>query len=90
MKKLRGRRDEKTVISGQNTGGKYLGMQKMKSPCQCGTLYAKKYLVKGGRKGISIICSNCKKERYFLPLKINDFILTSRRLLTWNLITDGR
>ena len=60
---------KKTVISGQNTGGKYLGVQKMKSPCQCGTLYAKKYLIKGGRKGISIICSNCKKERYFLPQK---------------------
>ncbi|WP_292486417.1 GNAT family N-acetyltransferase [Methanohalobium sp.] len=40
---------------------------KLMSPCVCGEFRARRYKNFGGREGESIICSNCGKERYFLP-----------------------
>ncbi len=49
--------------------GKFIGEQKMMSPCKCGHHRVYKYQVTGNRKGTAFICSDCKIERYFLPLK---------------------
>ena len=47
--------------------GIYIETQKMMSPCVCGNFNAKKYMVSDERNGIAVICSECERERYFLP-----------------------
>ncbi|WP_094226553.1 hypothetical protein [Methanolobus psychrotolerans] len=49
--------------------GKFVGEQKMMSPCKCGHSIVYKYQVIGKKKGTAFICANCHIERYFLPLK---------------------
>ncbi|SFM33966.1 hypothetical protein [Methanolobus profundi] len=49
--------------------GKFIGEQKMMSPCKCGHSVVNKYQVTGKRTGTAFICNNCYSERYFLPLK---------------------
>ncbi|TGC08681.1 hypothetical protein [Methanolobus halotolerans] len=49
--------------------GKYIGEQKMMSPCKCGHYVVYKYQVAGKKKGIAFICAECNTARYFLPLK---------------------
>ncbi|WMW23165.1 hypothetical protein RE476_04870 [Methanolobus mangrovi] len=49
--------------------GKFVGEQKMMSPCKCGHYLVYKYQVTGKRKGTAFICASCNVERYFLPLK---------------------
>ncbi|ETA66725.1 MAG: hypothetical protein PWQ51_452 [Methanolobus sp.] len=49
--------------------GKFLGEQKMMSPCKCGNFLVNKYMVTGKRSGTAFICTNCNVERYFLPMK---------------------
>ena len=49
--------------------GKFLGEQKMMSPCKCGNFLVNKYMVTGKRSGTAFICTNCGVERYFLPMK---------------------
>jgi hypothetical protein len=49
--------------------GKFLGEQKMMSPCKCGNFLVNKYMVTGKRSGTAFICSSCSVERYFLPMK---------------------
>lgn len=50
--------------------GKFIGEQKMMSPCKCGHLVVNKYQVTSQRTGTAFICAECNAERYFLPLKI--------------------
>ena len=49
--------------------GKFLGEQKMMSPCKCGNFLVNKYMVTGKRRGTAFICTSCSVERYFLPMK---------------------
>ncbi|MDK2826222.1 hypothetical protein SAMN04488589_1896 [Methanolobus vulcani] len=49
--------------------GKFLGEQKMMSPCKCGNYLVNKYMLSGKRSGTAFICANCSVERYFLPMK---------------------
>ncbi|WP_292469289.1 hypothetical protein [Methanolobus sp.] len=49
--------------------GKFIGEQKMMSPCKCGHNFVNKYQVTGKRTGTAFICTKCNGERYFLPLK---------------------
>lgn len=49
--------------------GKFIGEQKMMSPCKCGNSVVNKYQVTGKRSGTAFICTECHVERYFLPLK---------------------
>ncbi|MCD4703124.1 MAG: GNAT family N-acetyltransferase [Methanosarcinaceae archaeon] len=47
--------------------GELISEHKMMSSCKCGAFGAKKYFVTGKRSGVSIVCSGCGIERYFLP-----------------------
>lgn len=49
--------------------GKFVGEQKMMSPCKCGHAVVNKYQVTSKRSGTAFICTECHVERYFLPLK---------------------
>ncbi len=49
--------------------GRFIGEQKMMSPCKCGNYVVNKYKVTGKRKGTAFICNDCHLERYFLPIK---------------------
>lgn len=49
--------------------GKFLGEQKMMSPCKCGNFLVNKYMVTGKRSGTAFICTSCSVERYFLPVR---------------------
>ncbi|WP_407356214.1 GNAT family N-acetyltransferase [Methanolobus sp. WCC5] len=51
--------------------GKFIGDQKMMSPCKCGHFLVHKYQVTGKRKGTAFICASCNSERYFLPSRKN-------------------
>ena len=64
--------DDKNVADSQDPivfDGKFIGEQKMMSPCKCGNHLVYKYQVTGKRKGTAFICASCNVERYFLPLK---------------------
>ncbi|ADI73621.1 hypothetical protein Metev_0720 [Methanohalobium evestigatum Z-7303] len=45
----------------------YSESRKLMSPCICGEFSAKECISSDGKDGVSIICSNCGRERYFLP-----------------------
>jgi hypothetical protein len=57
------------AVSPVDFDGKFLGEQKMMSPCKCGNFLVNKYMVTGKRSGTAFICTNCSIERYFLPMK---------------------
>jgi hypothetical protein len=64
--------DDKGVGDSQDPivfDGKFVGEQKMMSPCKCGHYLVYKYQVTGKKKGTAFICASCNIERYFLPLK---------------------
>ncbi|WP_342305243.1 hypothetical protein [Methanolobus sp. ZRKC5] len=64
--------EDKGIFDSQESfifDGKFIGGQKMMSPCKCGHCLVHKYQVTSKRKGTAFICASCNVERYFLPLK---------------------
>ncbi|WP_292464026.1 hypothetical protein [Methanolobus sp.] len=60
--------DSLSSIAGDVQEG-FIGNQKMLSSCECGENMADKFLLDGKKPGTAFVCTSCKKERYFLPLK---------------------
>lgn len=64
--------DDKGIFDSQESfifDGKFIGEQKMMSPCKCGHCLVHKYQVTSKNKGTAFICASCNAQRYFLPLK---------------------